>query len=97
MDAAIAEEIIRVTASILRGLPAGKRYLDAYGLHFDNMTGYPKWTQRLQIDGKRTWRVLGSYPAMSLAEARVTGAELRAAVKSRKWSPCPLCGELPSE
>ena len=62
----------------------GKRTCDGRGLHFDNVTGYPKWTQRIFVNGKASWRKLGDYPEMTLDQARDASAKMRAEIKAGK-------------
>ena len=62
---------MRLTAAKIKNLPAGKHSDGANGLRLKvTKSGAKSWIQRLTVDGKRIERGLGSYPAVSLREAR---------------------------
>ncbi len=73
-------------ASRVKPLPKPKRYRDGQnGLSLVvQPSGSKSWTQRLTIDGVRTDRGLGKYPAVSLSEARKRARANMAAVDKRQ-------------
>ena len=59
------------------------KYPDGRGLILRIDTrGNKVWIQRVTLDGKETMRGLGSYPAVSLAEARKAAAELKERIET---------------
>lgn len=72
----------RLTDLMVRQAQPG-RHADGNGLHcYVRPDGYCSWVQRITIDGKRCDLGLGSYPLVSLAEARESAAENCRVVRS---------------
>lgn len=71
-------------ASIKRTMTPGD-YSDGFGLTLRvDLTGHKRWFQRLTVDGKRRNMGLGSYPAVTLEDARkLAFANVRAAKEGR--------------
>ena len=68
----------RLTATQIEVAPAGK-HADGGGLTLVvKPTGRRSWVARLTVDGKRRDIGLGAYPGVSLDDARLRAAELRA-------------------
>ena len=73
--------MLKLTAAKLKSITEPGRYGDGDGLYLNVATGGSKsWVQRIVIHGKRRDVGLGSYPAISLAQARRKAAENRVAV-----------------
>ena len=67
----------RLTDRTVKTAGAG-RYGDGDGLHLEvSETGRRKWILRFQLNGARRDMGLGSYPAVTLAEARMAAADAR--------------------
>ncbi len=67
----------RLTDRAVRTVGVG-RYGDGDGLHlFVSENGRGKWVLRFQMNGARRDMGLGSYPAVSLADARIAAADAR--------------------
>lgn len=70
--------------------PADKkrvRLTDAHGLYLEvSPAGSKRWFQKLYVDGKDTRIALGSYPAVSLADARRKQADVKAQ-RAQKLNP----------
>ena len=70
--------------------PADKkrvRLTDAHGLYLEvSPAGSKRWFQKLYVGGKDTRIALGSYPAVSLADARSKQAEVKAQ-RAQKLNP----------
>ena len=74
--------MVKLTHKQIEGLASRGRYGDGGGLYLNIAPGGSKsWVQRITIDGKRTDKGLGGFPAVSLAEARHIAKENKAAVK----------------
>lgn len=58
--------------SRLKKLPKGRHNDDQSGVQFDNRYAEAKWIKREQVNGKKTYTVIGTWPNMSLADARIT-------------------------
>jgi integrase len=72
-----------LTAVQVRNLRAAGRYSDGNGLLLVvGKTGRASWILRVQADGRRRDIGLGSYPDVSLGEARETAAALRRQYKA---------------
>lgn len=70
-----------LTDKAIRALPAG-RHTDGEGLTMVvDPSGARRWVLRLYIQGRRRDIGLGGYPAVTLAAARTTAREMRAASK----------------
>src|ERR1700677_5390140 len=67
----------RLTDRAVKAAGAG-RYGDGDGLHLEvSEPGRRKWILRFQLNGARRDMGLGSYPAVTLAEARLAAADAR--------------------
>ena len=65
-----------LTAAQVRNLKTAGMYADGNGLTLRiKPNGAKSWVQRLTIDGRRANAGLGSYPVVSLADARATAIE----------------------
>jgi len=60
-------------------------------------TFYKSWRMRRQIDGKRKWITLGTFPEMSLQEARSKVRELSDAVEKTQRTPTEIMIEQRAE
>ena len=70
-----------LTVKRLRALSEPGRYGDGGGLYLVvAKTGTRSWIQRIRMDGKRTDKGLGGFPAVGLAEARKAAAENKVAI-----------------
>ena len=70
-----------LSATRAKALTVPGRYADGDGLLlYVSTTGRKSWVQRITIDGRRRDIGLGSFPAVSLAQAREKAMENRAAV-----------------
>ena len=69
---------MRLTNAKIKSLPIGKKVADGGGLyHQPTAVGRGKWTYRYSRNGKSREMGLGTYPEVTLAEARLTHAEQR--------------------
>ncbi len=72
-----------LTAEKVRGLRDRGRYGDGGGLYLYIAPGGTKsWVLRVRVDGRRTDKGLGGYPAVSLTEARKAAEAYRVALRS---------------
>ena len=72
-----------LTVKRLRALSEPGRYGDGGGLYLVvAKTGTRSWIQRIRMDGKRTDKGLGGFPAVGLAEARKAAAENKVAIRA---------------
>jgi integrase len=62
---------MELTESKIKKLPKGRHSDDQSGVQFDNRTSTPKWIMRHRSNGQNHQIVLGTYPEMTLAEARL--------------------------
>ena len=93
---------IRLTAITVRSLSEPGKYIDGRGLMLKVAPGGSRsWVVRVSIDGKRREIGLGSYPKVSLANARRKADAIRAMVAEghdpiaeRKKAGAPTYGEL---
>ena len=70
-----------LSAARAKALKDPGRYADGDGLHlYVSTTGRKSWVQRITIDGRRRDIGLGSFPVVSLAQAREKAMDNRAAV-----------------
>ena len=70
-----------LTAEKVRKMTEAGRYGDGGGLYFlVSPGGSRSWIQRIRIDGNRTDKGLGGFPAVTLTEARHKAAANRVAV-----------------
>ena len=68
---------------VLDGLTVPGKYTDGGGLVMRiDKQGNKVWIQRVTLDGRETMRGLGSYPTVSLAEARKAAAELKGRIEA---------------
>lgn len=73
-----------LTAKQIENLPAGS-YSDGEGLRFIvKPTGRKSWVLRYQLNGKRKDMGLGSYPGVSLKEARDRASDQRRLLREQK-------------
>ena len=71
----------RLTALSAKNLTKPGRHGDSDGLYLNiAAAGSKSWVQRIVVDGRRRDIGLGSYPAVSLAQARTLAASIRSAV-----------------
>ena len=71
----------KLTVAKINALKEPGRYGDGDGLYFRiTEAGSRNWIQRIVLNGKRTDKGLGGYPAVSLAQARRKNAANRSAV-----------------
>ena len=71
----------KLTALSAKNLTKPGRYGDADGLYLNiAASGTKSWVQRMVVDGRRRDIGLGSYPAISLAQARTLASSNRSAV-----------------
>ena len=90
-----------LTAAFVRTVSTPGRYGDGRGSHGLSLLVKPtktgrwskSWSQRLYIDGKPIMLGLGSYPVVSLAEARQRALANRQAVERGKD---PRAGDAPT-
>lgn len=69
---------MRLTNAKIKSLPIGKKVADGGGLYYQpTAVGRGKWTYRYARNGKSREMGLGTYPEVTLAEARLTHAEQR--------------------
>ena len=69
---------MRLTNAKIKSLPIGKKVADGGGLYYQpTALGRSKWTYRYARNGKSRETGLGTYPEVTLAEARLTHAEQR--------------------
>ena len=69
---------MRLTNAKIKSLPIGKKVADGGGLYYQpTALGRGKWTYRYARNGKSREMGLGTYPEVTLAEARLTHAEQR--------------------
>ena len=69
---------MKLTNAKLRSLPIGKKVSDGGGLYYQpTAPNKGKWSYRFAMDGKSHEMGLGTYPEISLKEARLTHAEQR--------------------
>ena len=69
---------MKLTNAKLRSLPIGRKVSDGGGLYYQpTANNKGKWSYRFTIDGKSHEMGLGTYPEISLKEARLTHAEQR--------------------
>lgn len=67
---------MRLTNAKIKSLPIGKKVADGGGLYYQpTAVGRGKWTYRYARNGKSREMGLGTYPEVTLAEARLTHAE----------------------
>jgi len=72
----------KLTFKTVEALSAQGRYADGAGLHLlVSKTGAKSWVLRIQHDGKRRDLGLGSYPLVSLANAREASSAMKANVR----------------
>ena len=70
---------MKLTAIGIKNLPAGKHTDGANGLSLKvSQSGAKSWIQRMTVGGKKIDRGLGSYPTVSLKEARRKAVENKA-------------------
>lgn len=74
------------TPEIFDALPLGKKLTIEAGLIIRHAPAGKRWIQRFRTDGKETMCTLGSYPEMSLEEAREAAAKLRNKVEPARVS-----------
>lgn len=73
----------KLTNAAIKGLDKPGRYGDGGGLYLNVAPGGSKsWIQRIRIDGNRTDKGLGGYPAMTLTKARQQADANRIVVKA---------------
>ena len=71
-----------LTASKVKSAVVG-RHSDKGGLVLKvHATGLKQWFVRVQVSGRRTERLIGKYPDISLADARVKAAQWKESIKS---------------
>ena len=69
---------MKLTNAKLRGLYIGKKVSDGGGLYYQpTANNKGKWSYRFALDGKSHVMGLGTYPEISLKEARLAHAEQR--------------------
>ena len=77
-----------LSAARVNAIDTAGRYGDGGGLYLNVSRSVSKsWVQRITIEGRRRDIGLGSYPAVSLAQARSLSAANRAAVAEGRDSP----------
>jgi integrase len=67
----------KAIAKLIREAKGGTPTHDANGTYLQVGESGASWLQRLTVNGKRRWMGLGSYPDVSLADARELGKEAR--------------------
>ena len=73
----------QLTATLVAKLKDTGRYFDGVGLFLRiTETGSKSWIQKLTIHGRQTTIGHGSYPAVSLAKARLKAAEAKQTARS---------------
>ena len=73
-----------LTASQVKSALVG-RYSDKGGLILKvHSTGLKQWFVRVQVEGRRTERLIGKYPELTLAEARTKAADWKGLIKLGK-------------
>jgi len=69
---------MKLTNSKIKSLPIGKKVSDGGGLYYQpTATNKGKWSYRFAIDGKSHEMGLGTFPELSLKEARIAHADHR--------------------
>ena len=69
---------MKLTNAKLRSLPIGKKVSDGGGLYYQpTAPNKGKWSYRFAMDGKSHEMGLGTFPEISLKEARLAHAEQR--------------------
>ncbi len=70
--------VIKLVNAKLRSLPIGKKVSDGGGLYYQPPdTNKGKWSFRFAINGRSHEMGLGTYPEISIKEARLAHAEQR--------------------
>ena len=76
---------MKLTNAKLRSLPIGKKVSDGGGLYYQpTAPNKGKWSYRFAMDGKSHEMGLGTFPEISLKEARLAHAEQRKVFVSGK-------------
>ena len=87
----------KLTANQLKTLAKPGRYGDGGGLYFRVAPGgSTQWIQRIRIGGKRTDRGLGSFPLISLTEARKVADANRVAAATLKVEKALSASDAPT-
>ena len=87
----------KLTANQLKTLAKPGRYGDGGGLYFRVAPGgSTQWIQRIRINGKRTDKGLGSFPLISLTEARKVADANRVAAATLKVEKALSASDAPT-